>query len=123
MSMARGTILAVLAVAGVALAHPAQAQTVEELLPACALSLSDQPPADGAEAFREAYCLAAVGIISDLSQVFDGNLVFCAPDDANSTVLIRALINFAEENPNLMDEQFTFGALIAFNVLWPCEDE
>lgn len=76
--------------------------------------------------FSTGHCWGAFDSLQDTSKlVFNDDkhpaLFVCAPKEVTLTQYIRIFVRYAEDNPHLLHEEYTFVALEALREAFPCE--
>jgi hypothetical protein len=97
--------------------------TANEVLPGCRAFL--KPPESGwLPAFKQGICVGTIeGVIG--AGIMDavrggGTDPFCIPDGVTRGQLVRVVVNFADQHPELTHAGFSSFASAALALAWPC---
>ena len=119
-----------MAVAGLAIwlgSAPANAASVNEVLPACKLYLSlvarhgTVSQSEIPHLLDAGECLGAVYAMLAVSRTLAEPFKFCAPIEFDAEQGVRIVVAYVEKNPERGREDFTMLALEALRANWPCQ--
>jgi hypothetical protein len=81
------------------------------VLPGCKLIVD---PSASADVYRLGLC---VGTLNGLNWSF---MLFCPPDPHTSEQMVRVVLNYVEQHPERIHENFEVLAIQALQLAWPC---
>jgi hypothetical protein len=110
-----------------ALARPASADTVQEMLSACRPIAQSEVVGDYArfpQNYRTGYCWGVFTSIQQIIVHIDENrrrvYFICSPPEVRLTQIVAVFVTFAEKNPQRLHEDFFPFALESLRSAFPC---
>ena len=112
-TLALAAILIVIAPCTVA--APTDISKANEVLKGCAATLS------GEQGMHAGICIGTVEALRFVGDSLKSAFSICVPDDVSQGDVVRAVIEWAQQNPKVLDTEFIGVAAFALHEKWPCK--
>jgi hypothetical protein len=87
---------------------------------AISTATTNVPNTDRMSAYQSGLCMGTAKTLGEIGRVKFQGVPWCTPADATTGQIIGVIVKYLEDNPQMLNQNFMFLAMLALSKAWPC---